>query len=115
MSGSATCTETIERTSRRLAASRPTRPWWRNGRRRGLKILWGVSPVRVRVPPTAFSKCPVRSTSDGSSLRTISAPVTRYVALLKLHLGIHLRKLCAEQQYLRRVIDPHQDDRQRAR
>lgn len=24
---------------------------WRNGRRTGFKILWGVTPVRVRVPP----------------------------------------------------------------
>ncbi len=28
-------------------------PGWRNGRRRGLKILWSESSVRVRVPPPA--------------------------------------------------------------
>jgi hypothetical protein len=28
-------------------------PGWWNGRHRGLKILWGASPVRVRVPPPA--------------------------------------------------------------
>ena len=28
-------------------------PGWRNGRRRGLKIPWSESPVRVRVPPPA--------------------------------------------------------------
>ena len=27
---------------------------WRNGRRTGFKILWGLTPVRVRVPPRLF-------------------------------------------------------------
>ena len=29
--------------------------WW-NGRHKGLKIPWGVSPVRVRVPPRLMQK-----------------------------------------------------------
>src|SRR5260370_4085917 len=31
-------------------------PGWRNGIRRGLKILWSESSVRVRVPPPALKK-----------------------------------------------------------
>jgi hypothetical protein len=33
-----------------------SKPGWRNGIRRGLKILWSESSVRVRPPPPAFKK-----------------------------------------------------------
>ena len=33
---------------------------WRNGIRRGLKILWSESSVRVRPPPPAYQLCLIR-------------------------------------------------------
>jgi hypothetical protein len=42
-------------------------PGWRNGRRRGLKILWAERPVRVRVPPPAISGLEFWKPSSGSA------------------------------------------------